>query len=108
MPKPTDTVLIAALLRAYRWLLLLYPSAFRKTYGQELLEVAADMLRGCRDGRDGPSDHRGSGIGLAISKALIEGHGGPMSAESLGTGQGAGFSFLLPLGRESSKALTKS
>lgn len=39
----------------------------------------------------------GSGLGLAISKALVEAMGGSMRAESPGPGQGAKFSFSLPL-----------
>ncbi len=39
----------------------------------------------------------GSGIGLTISKALVEAHGGQIWAESAGTGQGALFTFTLPL-----------
>lgn len=39
----------------------------------------------------------GAGIGLAISKALVEAHGGQISAYSPGKGQGATFTVLLPL-----------
>lgn len=39
----------------------------------------------------------GSGIGLTISKALIEAHGGRIWADSAGLGQGATFSFSLPI-----------
>ena len=42
--------------------------------------------------------HGGSGIGLAIAKALVEAHGGRLTATSPGTGQGSTFRILLPRG----------
>lgn len=39
----------------------------------------------------------GSGLGLAISKAFVEAMGGSMRAESPGAGEGAKFSFSLPV-----------
>jgi two-component system sensor histidine kinase BaeS len=43
-------------------------------------------------------NHGGSGIGLAIAKALVQAHGGQLTATSLGTGQGSTFRILLPRG----------
>ena len=40
--------------------------------------------------------HGGSGIGLAIAKALVEAHGGQLTATSPGVGQGSKFRVLLP------------
>jgi len=42
--------------------------------------------------------HGGSGIGLAIAKALVEAHGGQLTATSPGTGQGSTIRILLPRG----------
>ena len=42
-------------------------------------------------------DNGGSGIGLTISKALIEAHGGTLTATSPGPGRGAVFALRLPL-----------
>ncbi len=39
----------------------------------------------------------GLGVGLAVSKGLIDLHGGEMTARSEGPGQGSEFCFLLPL-----------
>ena len=38
-----------------------------------------------------------SGLGLAISKGIVEAHGGRIWAQSEGPGQGARFSFTLPI-----------
>ena len=42
-------------------------------------------------------DNGGAGIGLTISKALIEAHGGTLTATSPGPGRGAVFALHLPL-----------
>lgn len=44
-------------------------------------------------------DHGGSGLGLAIAKALVEAHGGRISASSQGAGTGTTFTIALPLPR---------
>ena len=42
--------------------------------------------------------HGGSGIGLAIARALVEAHGGQLTATSPGPGQGSTFRVFLPRG----------
>jgi two-component system, chemotaxis family, CheB/CheR fusion protein len=42
----------------------------------------------------------GVGLGLSISKALVEMHGGSIEARSSGKGQGATFTVRLPLGEQ--------
>ena len=44
-------------------------------------------------------DQSGSGIGLTISKAIIDAHGGTITAHSNGPGHGARFEILLPRAR---------
>ena len=46
------------------------------------------------------SPTEGAGLGLAISKGLVEAHGGRIRAESGGRGQGARFTFTLPAAAE--------
>ncbi len=42
------------------------------------------------------SDGTGSGIGLTISRAIVEAHGGTIVAESAGPALGATFTVALP------------
>ena len=42
----------------------------------------------------------GSGIGLTITRHLVEAQGGRIQVESAGEGQGSTFSFTLPIGPE--------
>jgi signal transduction histidine kinase len=41
--------------------------------------------------------HGGTGLGLYISKAIVDAHGGKIWAEKKKSGKGATFSFTLPL-----------
>jgi signal transduction histidine kinase len=43
-----------------------------------------------------PTYVKGAGLGLSVSKGLVEAHGGKIWAESEGEGKGATFAFTLP------------
>ena len=47
-----------------------------------------------------PSHVKGSGLGLSVSKGLIEAHGGKIWSESPGEEKGATFTFTLPRSKE--------
>ncbi len=49
-------------------------------------------------GRRSVGQDSGSGIGLTIARGIVRAHGGELSAESAGKGQGAVFTARLPLG----------
>ncbi|MCB0036514.1 MAG: HAMP domain-containing protein [Anaerolineales bacterium] len=51
-----------------------------------------------RTDRSRSRDTGGTGLGLAIVKAIVEAHGGYVTATSAGLGQGSQFSLLLPKG----------
>lgn len=50
-------------------------------------------------------DHGGSGIGLAIAKALTEAHGGRITVDSCGLGAGSTFTVALPIRRGAEETL---
>jgi signal transduction histidine kinase len=54
---------------------------------QEFTQLDASLSR----------QHQGTGLGLALTKKLVELHGGRIWAESRGEGQGTIFTFTLPL-----------
>ena len=60
---------------------------FDPKYGDRLFQVFQKLHP--------PSEYSGNGIGLAIVKRLVQGHGGCVSAESA-PNKGATFSFTLP------------
>ncbi len=50
-----------------------------------------------RQGEDHGNGHRGLGLGLAITRSIVDLFGGELSAESAGKGLGATFTLALPL-----------
>jgi PAS domain S-box-containing protein len=64
--------------------------------------IAADMLERVFDifvqeGRSGIGGRSGLGIGLALSRSLVEMHGGSIEVDSAGQGAGSTFTLRLPL-----------
>ncbi|MDE2809267.1 MAG: response regulator [Gemmatimonadota bacterium] len=55
---------------------------------------------------DGEREIGDSGLGLAICKGIVEAHGGRIWAESDGLGQGARFTFTLPVVEEAGTGAT--
>ena len=49
----------------------------------------------------------GTGLGLYVSKNIIETHGGKMSAENNKDGKGATFTFTLPLEQEKTQSMNR-
>jgi hypothetical protein len=50
-------------------------------------------------------DHGGTGVGLAISRAIARAHGGELSAASAGRGVGTTFTLSLPMAERTSEKL---
>ena len=49
----------------------------------------------------------GAGLGLSISKGIVEAHGGRIWAESEGVGRGSAFTFTLPVAEGAATARTR-
>ena len=48
----------------------------------------------------------GLGLGLTISRAIVERHGGSLTADSAGSGQGATFTLRIPVGAAAARAVS--
>jgi signal transduction histidine kinase len=69
-----------------------------KGIGADFLPYMFDYFR--QEDSSITRSHGGLGLGLAIVRQLVEMHGGTISAESLGEGQGAKFTVKLPIRRD--------
>ncbi|MGH3146255.1 MAG: ATP-binding protein, partial [Rubrobacter sp.] len=68
-------------------------------YVRDALERLFERFYRVEKSRSRGEAHGGSGVGLAISRALVEAMGGRIRAESPGPGEGATFAFTLPVYR---------
>jgi PAS domain S-box-containing protein len=71
---------------------------------EEIGRVFQAFSQGDHASGNGPHRFGGMGLGLAISRMLVELHSGAISAASDGRGKGATFVVKLPLGRELARA----
>ena len=69
----------------------------RQGRGLPLERLAQLFRKHTSIGRDRRSPIGGTGLGLVISKGLVEAHGGRIRAESGGTNHGTRFTFTLPV-----------
>ncbi|MCC2677055.1 MAG: chemotaxis protein CheY [Ramlibacter sp.] len=66
----------------------------------EELDHIFELFAQGQTGPDSPTES-GLGVGLALSRALVQMHGGSIAAHSEGPGRGSTFSFRLPLAEAS-------
>jgi signal transduction histidine kinase len=60
-------------------------------------EDLADLFSKFKQLKSGDRSRKGTGLGLVVSKGIVEAHGGKIWAESAGENLGSTFSFSLPL-----------
>ncbi|MGQ1840205.1 HAMP domain-containing sensor histidine kinase [Kocuria turfanensis] len=90
---PGDTVTVRATAHGPHRLALVVADTGDGIAAEDLPQVFERFWRG-DTARD--RDHGGSGIGLTISRALVEAHGGTLTVSSPGPGAGAVFTVELP------------
>ena len=102
---PGGTVTVSATAHGAHRLALIVADTGDGIAAEHLPQVFERFWRG-DTARD--RDHGGSGIGLTISKALTEAHGGTLTATSPGPGQGAVFTVELPRHPQHSPRTTRT
>ncbi len=65
---------------------------------KEELEKIFGLFHQAESGSD--RKYGGTGLGLTISKAIVEAHGGKLWAESEGENKGSSFKFILPIAKK--------
>ena len=66
-------------------------------------EDLADLFSKFKQLKSGDRSRKGTGLGLVVSKGIVEAHVGKIWAESAGENLGSTFSFSLPLGTSNQK-----
>jgi signal transduction histidine kinase len=75
---------------------LLYMSIKDEGIGFDMKDSEAIFLRFTKLGRKGTQGEASTGLGLFLSKKIMQRHGGDLIAESNGPGSGATFTFIIP------------
>lgn len=73
----------------------------------ELERLFEAFAQGDHSGQDGSHQFGGLGLGLAISRRMVEKHSGTITAHSAGRGQGATISIRFPLAADSDEILVR-